>query len=184
MEIINVKISELKPAEYNPRAMTEKEAADLTESIKRFGMVDPIVVNRHVGRENIVIGGHQRLKIGGQLGFGAVPVVYVDLPLEKERELNLRLNKNLGHWDWDMLANFDEKMLLDIGFQDIELDKNFDLSAFDSEEFDFDYQFGTINSWVRIGDYAAEIEDAEYQRLKEKIEGAGGLVNFLRNINV
>lgn len=180
MEIINIKISELKPAEYNPRAMTEKEAADLTESIKRFGIVDPFVVNKHAGRENVVIGGHQRLKIAQGLGHEAVPVVYVDLPLEKEQELNLRLNKNSGHWDWDMLANFDEKILLGVGFQDIELDKNFDLSAFDSEEYNFDYPFGTINSYARIGDYAAEIENEQYQRLKEKIEAAGGLVDFLK----
>ena len=57
MKIVNVNPKKLKPAEYNPRKMTDKEANDLTESIKRFGFVDPLVVNSHEGRENVVVGG-------------------------------------------------------------------------------------------------------------------------------
>src|SRR3990167_1068786 len=85
MEIVQVKIGDLKAAEYNPRKMTEKQAKDLEESIRKFGMVDPIIVNKHLGRENVVIGGHQRLKIASILGFSEVPVVYVDLEPEKEQ---------------------------------------------------------------------------------------------------
>ena len=94
MQIIKVKIDDLKPAEYNPRKLTKDQHAHLTESVKKFGLVDPIIVNSHVGRENIVIGGHQRLKIAREQGFTEVPVIYVDLDEEHEKELNLRLNKN------------------------------------------------------------------------------------------
>jgi len=48
---------------------------------------------------------------------------------EEEKELNLRLNKNLGQWDFDMLANFDEELLKDVGFESQELDKIFQLDA-------------------------------------------------------
>jgi len=124
MKVIQVKISDLKPAEYNPRALTKKEAKDLKTSLERFGMVEPIVVNKAKGRENVIIGGHQRFYLWKELGNKTMPVVYVDIPdIEKERELNLRLNKNLGHWDWDMLANFDENLLRDVGFVSEELDK-------------------------------------------------------------
>jgi len=47
----------------------------------------------------------------------------------QERELNLRLNKNLGEWDFDALANFDENLLKDVGFDPKELDFIFQLDA-------------------------------------------------------
>jgi DNA modification methylase len=131
--IHHVPIDILNPAPYNPRRLTEKQAADLTESIKRFGMVDPLVVNTFPGREHIVVGGHQRLNICRLLGHTTVPVVLVSLPEEKERELNLRLNRNTGEWDWDMLAEFDLPMLRDVGFTDEELVKNFDIDL-DAED--------------------------------------------------
>lgn len=150
MEIINIKISDLKPAEYNPRQMTEKQALDLEESLKRFGFVDPLVVNSHKGRENVVIGGHQRLKIAQKLGFEEVPVVYVDLKLEREQELNLRLNRNLGEWDWDLLANFDKELLLEVGFDKFELDKILDLKE---DEFDAEKEYEKITEpQTKLGD--------------------------------
>jgi len=131
--IHHVPLDLLNPAPYNPRAMTDKEAADLTESIKRFGMVDPLVVNVYPGRDHILVGGHQRLNICRLLGHTTVPITIVHLPEEKERELNLRLNRNTGHWDWDMLAEFDLPLLRDVGFTDEELVKNFDIDL-DAED--------------------------------------------------
>lgn len=137
MQVSQVKISELKPAEYNPRKMTAKQEEDLTKSVKEFGLVDPIIVNRHKGRENMVVGGHQRLKIAQKLGYMEIPVVYVDLELKREKELNLRLNKNTGEWDWDLLKNFEEDFLLNAGFDNIEVDKIFQEKV---EEDDFDVE--------------------------------------------
>lgn len=125
LEIVSVAISDLKPSEYNPRKMTEKQEADITESIKRFGLVDPIIVNNFPSRENIIIGGHQRFKIAKKLGHTEIPVVYVNLSPEKEKELNLRLNKNQGEFDLDLLANFEQELLLDVGFSSEELDDVF-----------------------------------------------------------
>lgn len=116
MEIKLVSPFELKPAEYNPRQMTEDEYKGLKASIKEFGLVEPLVVNNFKDRENVVIGGHQRLKIAVEIGIKEIPVVYVTLDPDKERELNLRLNKNLGEWDYDLLANFDEELLELVGF--------------------------------------------------------------------
>ena len=56
--------------------------------------LNPLVVNGAKNRLNIVIGGHFRLKIFRKLGYKTVPVVYVNIPnVEREKELNLRLNK-------------------------------------------------------------------------------------------
>ena len=133
MQIIETLIGDLIPAEYNPRQLTKDQHRNLTESIKRFGLVDPIIANSHKGRENIVIGGHQRLKIALQEGYKTVPVVYLDLTEEKEKELNIRLNRNVGEWDWDKMANFDLDFLKDIGFDDKELAKGLNLKL-DVEE--------------------------------------------------
>ena len=141
MKVIEVPLQDLKEAEYNPRQMTEKQVKDLTESIKQFGLVDPIIVNNHKGRKNVVVGGHQRLKIASILGLKTIPVVYVNLDEKRERELNLRLNRNLGEWDYNLLANFNEKELLNVGFTSEELDKMFNL---EEDEFDADKEYDQI----------------------------------------
>ncbi len=136
LNVVYVPIGELLPATYNPRKWSEDAIAQLTESMKRFGLVDPIVVNGASERKNIVIGGHFRLKVAKDLGFKEIPVVYIDIPdLEKEKELNLRLNKNVGDWDWNLLAEFGEIVLADIGFSSEQLDEIFDIED-TPEQFD------------------------------------------------
>jgi len=124
------KISELIPAEYNPRQATEKQWKDLEKSLEKFNLADPIVINKN----NRVIGGHFRLKILQAKGVEEVDVRVPNrlLTEEEERELNLRLNKNLGEWDLDKLANFDEELLKDVGFSQEELDEIFGLEIDDS----------------------------------------------------
>jgi hypothetical protein len=109
-------------AEYNPRQLTKDQYKGLRESIERFGLVDPIIVNKHKDRKNIVVGGHQRIRIAQDLGFKKIPCVEVELNPDQEKELNIRLNKNVGEWDYDALANnFDVGELTEWGFTDDEL---------------------------------------------------------------
>lgn len=133
MEIIEVPIHLLKPADYNPRALSEQEKLDLKASLETFGMVDPIIVNKNEARKNIIVGGHQRYYIWKELGNKTIPCFYVDLTLELEQELNVRLNKNLGHFRWDLLANFDEELLKKVGFNQYELNEIFDLALSKAE---------------------------------------------------
>jgi len=129
MKIIQRKPSELKPATYNPRELTEKQHADLRDSLLTFGLVDPILVNSNPERKDIVIGGHQRLRIAQELAYETVPTVELNLTEAEERELNVRLNLNTGQWDFDELANsFDMDELVDWGFS------KFDLGTHGSEE--------------------------------------------------
>lgn len=146
LSIQQVKIGDLKPSEYNPRSWNEDTTEQLTESIKRFGLVDPILVNGSEQRKNIVIGGHFRLKVAKDLGLTEIPVVYLDIPEEeKERELNLRLNKNQGDWDWDLLSEFDESLLDDIGFSSEELDTIFDIEVDEPENFDLEKELKKLD---------------------------------------
>jgi DNA modification methylase len=146
LKIQMVRIGDLNAAPYNPRKWSEDAKSQLTESIRKFGMVDPILVNGAPDRLNTVIGGHFRLEIAKALGYTEVPVVYVNIPEEaKERELNLRLNKNLGEWDFELLAKFDESLLGDIGFSSEELDGIFDIEVDQPEQFDLQKELKKLN---------------------------------------
>jgi DNA modification methylase len=104
MEIVKVKVKEINPAPYNPRKDLrpgDVEYEKLRKSIESFGYIDPIVYNRRTGN---LVGGHQRLKILIEQGVEEVEASIVDFPLEKEKALNLALNKIQGCWDEDKLA--------------------------------------------------------------------------------
>ncbi len=140
------KVKELNPAPYNPRKWSDDAIAQLTDSIKSFGLVDPILVNSSQSRKNVVIGGHFRLKVAKDLGIKEVPVVYVDIPdIEREKELNIRLNKNLGDWDYELLAEFDETLLSTIGFDSEEIDTIFDLVVDEPETFDLEKELKKLD---------------------------------------
>lgn len=128
-------IRELIPYEVNPRQITDKQAKDLKASLAKFGIADPIIINT----DNMIIGGHQRMKILETL-LGYEPDFQIDvrvpdreLSIDEVRELNVRLNKNVAEWDFDTLANnFELDDLLDWGFDKKELD--LDLWAGDAPE--------------------------------------------------
>lgn len=126
INIVEVPINELRASEYNPRKHSKEQSDQLKESIKRFGMVDPVICNSAPERKNVIIGGHFRVEVAKEIGMVNVPVVYVQIAdLNKEKELNLRLNKNTGEFDLELLAEFDEAFLADIGFDSQELDDIF-----------------------------------------------------------
>ena len=134
----NFPIGNLKPSEYNPRRWDDKAVRDLTRSIKEEGFVVPILANGNKARYGIVIAGHFRLKVAKDLGYTAVPVNFIDIPdIEKEKKLNLTLNRVSGDWDYELLKNFDIELLLESGFDDFDLTHIFD-DALGVEDDDFD----------------------------------------------
>jgi DNA modification methylase len=150
-----VDVSELRPAEYNPRKWDEPAAKKLAESIKRFGLIDPIIVNSASNRRNVVIGGHFRLEVAKNLGITQVPVVYVNIPnILKEKELNLRLNRNTGEWDFDLLKSFDVELLLDVGFDDADLSHIWDENlGVENDDFDVKKEIERIKEpKTKLGD--------------------------------
>lgn len=109
------KIQEVLPNENNPRKLSKRQKEDLKNSIEKFGLCQPIVLNT----DGTVIGGHQRLSILERLGYTHVDVYLPSdaLSAQEEKELSIRLNKNVGDWDYDKLANsWEPEELLDWGF--------------------------------------------------------------------
>tara|TARA_R110002012_G_scaffold77863_2_gene198552 strand:- start:5792 stop:6439 length:648 start_codon:yes stop_codon:yes gene_type:complete len=120
-------INELIPADYNPRQIKKNDYRQLKKSLETFGLVTPILINKHKERNDTIIGGHQRIAVLKDLGHTEVPTIELKLSLEAEQELNIRLNKNGGEFDFDMLANhFDAEWLEELGFKKSELGTTLD----------------------------------------------------------
>ena len=104
MEFEVKRIADINRAAYNPRVdltPEDEEYQAIERSLKRHGLVQPIVWNR---RTNTVVSGHQRLTVLEAQGETEVTVSVVDLDEIKEKELNVALNKITGEWDDDKLS--------------------------------------------------------------------------------
>lgn len=88
-------------ADYNPRQISDAEFEALRKSIRFFGFVEPLVVNR---RSNRIVGGHQRLRAAVAEGYATLPVMFVELDPPSEMQLNVALNRISGEWDDAKLA--------------------------------------------------------------------------------
>lgn len=145
MEIEHIKITDLKPAEYNPRRISDEDYQKLKNSISTFGLVDPIIVNL---KNMHIVGGHQRYDVLLEehmldndflaelpmIKLGDVGFVFTDTNLsiaddDHEKALNLALNKISGEWDEQKLQPLLEELELspiDIqltGFSEPELEE-------------------------------------------------------------
>ena len=145
MQIKKMKTELLIPADYNPRKdlkSGDPEYEKLKCSIEQFGYVEPIIWNKTTSN---VVGGHQRLKVLLDMGLAEVECVVIEMNVEKEKALNIALNKIRGDWDKDKLmlliadlqgADFNVSLT---GFEPAELNELFKDSLNDRiHEDDFD----------------------------------------------
>lgn len=97
------KIKDLIPFAHNPRRIGDHEARKLAELLSTFGLIDKPIITR----DNIIIGGHQRILALKKMKVKEVECYVPDKDLEDSdiRMLNLGLNRATGEFDWDILAN-------------------------------------------------------------------------------
>ncbi len=161
----------LKPAEYNPRKISDDELAKLERSLREFGQIMPVIING----EDEIIGGHQTTKAAINVGLEQVDVRIVRLgSTEKEQLLNLALNKIKGEFDdallgklvTDLAKKNDIDLMLS-GFNSQEIDtlienakKLLDAGADEDEEFDVQEEYDKIKNpktrpgeIVKLGDH-------------------------------
>lgn len=129
MKTTMIDLEKLSPAPYNPRRVDDAQLNSICASLVEFGIVEPFVVRKE---DNLIIGGHQRLKAIKKLLAGEykvrgkvvpfalpkneIPVVYVDgLTDERAKMLNLALNKVGGEWDHVLLGNLLSELNESIG---------------------------------------------------------------------
>lgn len=113
-----IDISELVLMDKNPRKISKENFERLKKSLqnnKEFFEARPIICSNRTGK-NIIIAGNQRYRAAKELGIKKVPCAIMTLTEEKEKEINIRDNVELGEWDYDILANeFNEEDLKDWG---------------------------------------------------------------------
>ena len=104
MEFKQLKIDSLVPAGYNPRKKLkpgDKEYEKIKNSITEFGYVEPVIVNEDM----TIIGGHQRVTVLKDLGYEEIDCIVVSVDKQKEKALNIALNKITGEWNKELLAD-------------------------------------------------------------------------------
>lgn len=131
--LVTKKISDLKKHPRNPRVLNKDQARHLKKSIEQFGMADKPIVNQ----DGTIIGGHQRLRILEDMGYEEIECWVPEIPLHDSEvdELCIRLNKNTGEFDFDVLANeWNEDDLCDWGFNDYDFGKIDDIEEDEKKE--------------------------------------------------
>ena len=139
MKIETLNVGDIVPAKYNPREITKEALEGLKASIETFGQVDPLIVNK---RGNVLVGGHQRLKVLKEIGVNTVECVIVDLDETKEKALNIALNSQYISGEFEIKElepilkelkfNFDQYE--DIRLDVFELDYDLDFLEEDEQE--------------------------------------------------
>lgn len=157
-----IKITDIKPATYNPRTITDENFNKLKQSLNQYGLVDPIVIN--LKNENTIIGGHQRYKALldehntdkelylirlGDIGwvFDNLDLKVEDDTVEKLLNINLNQNNLMGEWDNEMLKG----IFVDLKLNEVELD----MTGFD------DWEIDNISPLLSIDDYEDENEEKD-----------------------
>lgn len=149
MLIKKIEVSKLLPADYNPRKDLKPGDAEyekLKRSLEEFGYVEPVIWNKTTGN---VVGGHQRLKVLIAMGMSDVECVVVELSAEKEKALNVALNKISGDWDKDKLA----LLISDLQGSDFDVS----LTGFDPAEID-DLFKDTLKDGIKDDNFDVEAE--------------------------
>ena len=157
MVIESIKAEQLMPAKYNPRKDLKPGDAEyekLKKSLEEFGYVEPVIWNRTTGN---VVGGHQRLKVLLSMGMTEIDCVVVELSEEKEKALNVALNKISGDWDKNKLA------LLIADLQGADFDVS--LTGFDPAEID-DLFKDTLKDGIKDDEFDVEAELAKPTKTK------------------
>lgn len=183
MNIINIKLSDLKPYEKNPR--NNKDAVDyVANSIKEFGFKVPIVVEKN----NTIVCGHTRYYACKKLGIKEVPCVIADdLTDEQIKAYRLADNKvsEIATWDFDLLNDELDDLL------------NFDMSLYgfnDSDDLELDIEHETKENaesiktqrYLVCGQYKIPIDEEEQKLFSDKVEeylnDYGTVYGFVRKV--
>ena len=140
METIKLKVGDIRPYERNAKKHDEKQIKNVMESIKQFGFVQPVVVDK----DNVLIIGHCRLIAAKRLGMREIDaVVAKDLTQEQVDKLRLLDNKlNESEWDFDLLLE--------------------DIPQLDFSDFDIDWELPTDEETGKI-----EVKEDEPPELPE-----------------
>ena len=156
MEIINLKVEDLKPYENNPR-FNDDAVEYVANSIKEFGFKVPIIVDKN----NVIVAGHTRYKASLELGLEEVPCIIADdLTDEQVKAFRLADNKVSEKASWNLdLLNEELEGILDLDMSQFDFNKiNVDDINIDIE----DNEGNRFSTETKIPQYNVEGLDVSY----------------------
>lgn len=151
---ITKKVNDLISQEVNPRKITDKQMSDLKKSLQKFNLAEIPAIDF----DGKILAGHQRIKALQLLGRGEeiidVRISNRKLTEEESKEYLIGSNKLGGDWDFDLLKSFDMDLLIEVGFEKIELSKEWDsLSQNKTRKFNTEEEIKNIhNPKTKLGD--------------------------------
>lgn len=187
-------VEELNAAKYNPRKISGQQLKSLRASIKENGILEPLIVNKRTGMT--VVSGHQRLRVAKELEMKTVPVKLIDVDENKEKVLNLALNKIGGAFDTPKLENvirdvfeFSSDIIEQTGFAqqevekmlaepDVEIEGEYPITPYFSEK--YNYAIIMTKNEIDWSFLQNALELRQEQSYKSSAIGLGHVVDFER----
>lgn len=161
MNIVEKKLSDLKPYPNNPKIHTEHQIEQLAKSIDLTkGLTQPIVIDK----DNVIVAGHGRALAAQKLGYETVPCVLIDNLTEDEIRAYRLIDNRISEGEYDLALEFAELSEIDI-----------DLGEFDLEMFSMD-EIEEVNGYDKNND------DREYfeKTFTFPIEKKQQITNYLK----
>ena len=162
MEITNKRIADIIPYAANAKKHDKRQINNVAESIKQYGFVQPIVIDR----DGVIVIGHCRALAAKKLGMKEVPCVCVDdLTPEQVNALRIVDNKsNESEWDFDILP--DELAELDLS----DFDFDFGVSLYEDDTETKEREEIALNESVSVVVECSDDEEAEaiFEKLSEE----------------
>ena len=166
MEIVKIKINNLKPYKNNAKKHPKEQIEQIKKSIQEFGMNDPIAV---WGKDNLIVEGHGRLEALKELGYKEVECIRLDHLTDEERKAyTLAHNKLTMNTDFDFnILDSELASIININMEDFD----FEISNIDADDFGTDFE-------LPDGDKSeiCQMTFTLHEKQKELIEYAMGLV--------
>ena len=119
IEVLNMKVKDLKTGFGNPRKISRKKLEELEESMESLGDFGIFLVDE----EDNIVAGNQRANVLMKINPDAEVCVkkLIGYSQAELRAINIKDNTHAGEWDLDLLADWTADLNLDLG---IDLDNN------------------------------------------------------------
>jgi hypothetical protein len=200
LDLKTFKISDLNPADYNPRVIDDTALDGLSESLETFGYLDPLVVNVNDDK-NRIVSGHQRYKVLKKKGVKSIECIVIDVDEDTEKSINVSLNNPeiQGRWDLDKLEtlladlkdsvpNFEElKLSLLENSLDLNIEEFGDFDEEDKEKAVKEDQLNVVELEFKPEDYQLfleimENEEVAYKSRSRRVQFGLKLGQFLQRL--
>lgn len=152
IKIEYLELDKLVPYVNNPKTHPEEQIDKIAGSIKEFGFINPIIIDK----ENSIVAGHGRILAARKIGLEKVPIIRLENLTPAQIKAYRLADNRLNESEWDM-----ELVKIELeGLKELDFDLNmtgFDINNLEKEEIkeypekEFDENIKTENECPKCG---------------------------------